>query len=50
MLGLRGCRLGIVKPEFTAMQVEAIINAAADFAQEEPEPDAAELWTDVVAT
>lgn len=36
MLGLRGCRLGIVKPEFTAMQVEAIINAAADFVEEAP--------------
>jgi pyruvate,orthophosphate dikinase len=30
MLGLRGCRLGIVRPELTVMQVEAIMNAAAD--------------------
>ncbi len=30
MLGLRGCRLGICRPELTAMQVEAIMNAAAD--------------------
>lgn len=37
MLGLRGCRLGIVKPEFTKMQVESIMNAAADFMEEAPE-------------
>ena len=37
MLGLRGCRLGIVKPEFTEMQVEAIMNAAADFMEEAPD-------------
>eukprot|EP00580_Thalassiosira_gravida_P018530 CAMPEP_0201657318 /NCGR_PEP_ID=MMETSP0494-20130426/600_1 /ASSEMBLY_ACC=CAM_ASM_000839 /TAXON_ID=420259 /ORGANISM="Thalassiosira gravida, Strain GMp14c1" /LENGTH=930 /DNA_ID=CAMNT_0048134141 /DNA_START=281 /DNA_END=3076 /DNA_ORIENTATION=+ len=36
MLGLRGCRLGIVKPEFTKMQVEAILSAAADFMEEGP--------------
>ena len=36
MLGLRGCRLGIVKPEFTEMQVEAIMSAAADFMEEAP--------------
>jgi len=36
MLGLRGCRLGIVKPEFTQMQVEAIMTAAADFMEESP--------------
>lgn len=30
MLGLRGCRLGITKDGLTAMQAEAIINAAAD--------------------
>jgi pyruvate,orthophosphate dikinase len=29
MLGLRGCRLGIVYPEITEMQVRAIIEAAA---------------------
>lgn len=37
MLGLRGCRLGIVKPDFTRMQVEAIMSAAADFMEESPE-------------
>lgn len=30
MLGMRGCRLGICRPEVTEMQVEAIMNAAAD--------------------
>jgi pyruvate,orthophosphate dikinase len=34
MLGLRGCRLGIVRPELTVMQVEAIMNAAADLMEE----------------
>lgn len=33
MLGLRGCRLGIVRPELTVMQSEAIIAAAADVIQ-----------------
>src|SRR4051794_8616536 len=28
-------------------EVRDIVNAAADFAQHDPEPDAAELWTDV---
>jgi pyruvate,orthophosphate dikinase len=30
MLGLRGCRLGIIYPEITEMQTRAIIEAAAD--------------------
>ncbi|MBN1901946.1 pyruvate, phosphate dikinase, partial [Candidatus Sumerlaeota bacterium] len=30
MLGLRGCRLGIMYPEITEMQVEAILEAAAE--------------------
>jgi pyruvate,orthophosphate dikinase len=34
MLGLRGCRLGICRSEVTVMQVEAIINAAADLMEE----------------
>jgi pyruvate,orthophosphate dikinase len=33
MLGLRGCRLGICRPELTQMQVEAIMNAAADIVE-----------------
>jgi pyruvate dehydrogenase E1 component alpha subunit len=27
--------------------VREIVNAAADFAQRDPEPDPSELWTDV---
>lgn len=34
MLGFRGCRLGIVYPEITAMQTRAIIEAACDAAKE----------------
>jgi pyruvate dehydrogenase E1 component alpha subunit len=30
-------------------EVREIVNAAADFAQESPEPDAGELYTDVLA-
>lgn len=36
MLGLRGCRLAIVRPEVAPMQAEAIINAAADVMEEDP--------------
>lgn len=36
MLGLRGCRLGIVRPDLTTMQAEAIINAAADVIEANP--------------
>src|SRR5208337_1394312 len=34
MLGLRGCRLGIVYPEITEMQIRAIIEAAAQVQKE----------------
>ncbi|MCS6803068.1 MAG: pyruvate, phosphate dikinase [Chloroflexota bacterium] len=34
MLGLRGCRLGILYPDIYAMQVRAILNAAADLIAE----------------
>jgi pyruvate,orthophosphate dikinase len=34
MLGLRGCRLGIVVPEVTRMQVRAIVDAACEVAGE----------------
>lgn len=37
MLGLRGCRLAIVRPEVATMQTEAIINAAADVMEENPD-------------
>ena len=34
MLGFRGCRLGIVYPEITAMQARAIFEAAGDVQKE----------------
>ncbi|MHA1682683.1 MAG: pyruvate, phosphate dikinase [Promethearchaeota archaeon] len=34
MLGLRGCRLGITRPEINEMQVKAIINAAVQLKKE----------------
>ncbi len=34
MLGLRGCRLGIMMPEITRMQAKAIIEAACELAKE----------------
>lgn len=34
MLGMRGCRLGILHPEITAMQVQAIIEAACQLKKE----------------
>ena len=34
MLGLRGCRLGILMPEITRMQARAIIEAACELARE----------------
>lgn len=36
MLGLRGCRLGIVREGLSEMQVEAIIHAAADVMEADP--------------
>ncbi len=41
MLGLRGCRLGIVYPEITEMQVRAIFEAACTIAKEggNPKPE-----------
>jgi pyruvate, orthophosphate dikinase len=38
MLGLRGCRLGICRPEVTKMQVEAVMNAAADLLEASGSP------------
>jgi pyruvate dehydrogenase E1 component alpha subunit len=31
-------------------EIKDLVTAAADFAQESPEPDPAELWTDVLLT
>ena len=44
--------LGRAEDEMKAIdkEIRAIVNEAAQFAQDEPEPDASELWTDVVAT
>ncbi len=41
MLGLRGCRLGILYPEITEMQARAIFEAACDVKKQgfEPEPE-----------
>lgn len=36
MLGLRGCRLAIVREGLSTMQVEAIMNAAADLLEKDP--------------
>ena len=30
-------------------EIKATVNASADFARESPEPDVAELWTDIYA-
>lgn len=38
MLGLRGCRLGIVREGLTEMQVEAIMSAAADLIEQSGKP------------
>ena len=38
MLGFRGCRLSVVYPEITEMQVKAIISAAADAMQPATRP------------
>ncbi len=43
-------RLGVPEAELRAVEDEtkALINDAAEFAQSSPEPDAAELWTDIL--
>jgi len=37
MLGLRGVRLGLTRPELSEMQVQAIMDAACDLVEENPE-------------
>jgi pyruvate,orthophosphate dikinase len=49
MLGLRGVRLGIVKPGLYAMQVRAIVEAACDVRQEGGDPQV-EIMIPLVAT
>ena len=43
-------RQGVSEAELRAVEDEtkALINDAAEFAQSSPEPDAAELWTDIL--
>ena len=43
MLGLRGCRLGLLYPEIYRMQVEAVITAALELVQEGLSPEQLEL-------
>ncbi len=42
--------MGVGEADFKAIdeEVKAVVQEAADFAQASPEPDAAELWTDVL--
>lgn len=46
MLGLRGCRLGISRPELTTIQVEAIMQAAGDLIEGggNPFPRISKCW------
>ena len=43
--------LGMKVPEDDLKKIDAevrqIVNESADFAQNDPEPDASELWTDI---
>ena len=48
MLGTRGCRLGIQWPEIYAMQVRAIIEAAADVLDESGEMPHVEIMIPLV--
>jgi pyruvate dehydrogenase E1 component alpha subunit len=42
--------LGVAEAEITAIdaEVKRVVQEATDFAQSSPEPDASELWTDVL--
>jgi len=42
--------MGVAEAELKATEdeVRAVVNEAAEFAQSSPEPDAAELWTDIL--
>jgi pyruvate,orthophosphate dikinase len=50
MLGLRGCRLGIVYPEITIMQARAIFQAAAAVAKETKRKPSLEIMIPLVGT
>ena len=44
MLGLRGCRLGIIKPAVNVMQMSAIMLAAIQVQNEGPRRRSGESW------
>ena len=46
LLGLH--KLGEDELKAIDAEIRAIVNEAADFATHDPEPDPAELWTDVL--
>jgi pyruvate, orthophosphate dikinase len=48
MLGMRGCRLGLVYPEIYEMQVRAIVRAALVVAEKEGEPPLVEIMHPLV--
>jgi pyruvate, orthophosphate dikinase len=50
MLGLRGCRLGVLFPEIYEMQARAIFGAAVDVAQSAGEPVVPEIMVPLIAT
>jgi pyruvate,orthophosphate dikinase len=50
MLGLRGCRLGILHPEITIMQARAIFEAACDVAAETRKKPKVEIMIPLVGT
>jgi len=50
MLGLRGCRLGILYPEITIMQARAIFEAACDVAAETGKKPKVEIMIPLVGT
>ncbi len=50
MLGMRGCRVGVTQPDIYAMQARAILEAAADAADETGEPVTPEIMIPLVST
>jgi pyruvate, orthophosphate dikinase len=48
MLGMRGCRLGLVYPEIYEMQVRAIVRAALAVAEQDGEPPLVEIMHPLV--
>jgi pyruvate, orthophosphate dikinase len=50
MLGLRGCRLGVLFPEIYEMQARAIFGATVDVAQNAGQPVVPEIMVPLIAT